>query len=263
MKLLQIGTDTEEFIVCNGEIIASCGLIGGDKKFPVKIRNGNMQEDNVLVEYAVDPCSTEDEFCEKISDVRSQVKEFLWNRRMSTVVQSSHDYEIEYLQMLGLPAVTMGCDPDYNAWTGAMNPSPNPYQSLRTAGGHVHFSYTEHGVLPCPDKDITARIIQMMDYVLGNWSLSLDKDNRRRTMYGKAGAFRFKEYGGEYRTLSNFWIESDELRREVFRRTKFCVENHSRLEELLRFNVQASINNSYPDDTITDIVQEMLHVAAA
>ena len=59
-----------------------------------------------------------------------------------------------------------------------------------------------------------------MDYTLGLDSLLLDSDTRRRSMYGRAGSFRFKEYGIEYRTLSNFWIKNNksigdgDLRRE-------------------------------------------------
>ncbi len=37
-----------------------------------------------------------------------------------------------------------------------------------------------------------------------------DKDTERRGMYGKAGAFRPKPYGVEYRTLSNAWLSNDE-----------------------------------------------------
>ena len=38
-------------------------------------------------------------------------------------------------------------------------------------------------------------------------------------MYGKAGCLRYKPYGMEYRTLSNFWLNSKELMAWVYQQT--------------------------------------------
>jgi hypothetical protein len=43
-----------------------------------------------------------------------------------------------------------------------------------------------------------------------------DKDATRRQLYGKAGAFRPKPYGMEYRVLSNRWLDSEPLMRWVY-----------------------------------------------
>jgi len=68
---------------------------------------------------------------------------------------------------------------------------------MRSAGGHIH-------VETSLDK---AAVIRAMDLFLGVPSLILDsKGGMRRQLYGKAGAYRPKSYGVEYRTLSNFWI---------------------------------------------------------
>jgi len=46
---------------------------------------------------------------------------------------------------------------------------------------------------------------------LGIPSVHLDTDTLRKSLYGKAGAFRPTSYGLEYRVLSNFWLKSEEL----------------------------------------------------
>lgn len=71
--------------------------------------------------------------------------------------------------------------------------------------GHIHIGYDN------PDEETSEKIIIMMDIVLGLPSLFMDKDTRRRELYGKAGCFRFKSFGVEYRTLSNFWIHDEQL----------------------------------------------------
>jgi len=70
--------------------------------------------------------------------------------------------------------------------------------------GHIHIGYEN------PDTDTSIAIIQAMDLFLGVSSILLDDDTERRVMYGKAGAYRFKKYGVEYRTLSNFWIKDEQ-----------------------------------------------------
>ena len=55
-----------------------------------------------------------------------------------------------------------------------------------------------------------------MDATLGLASLLFDPDTKRRSLYGKAGAFRPKSYGVEYRVLSNRWIKGIPLMRYVY-----------------------------------------------
>ena len=54
----------------------------------------------------------------------------------------------------------------------------------------------------------------MMDCFHGIISVLLDSSKssaRRKELYGKAGAHRPKDYGVEYRVLSNYWLKSPEL----------------------------------------------------
>ncbi len=62
-----------------------------------------------------------------------------------------------------------------------------------------------------------------MDAVLGIPAILLDDGLLRKQLYGKAGAFRPKEYGVEYRSLSNFWVFSPEIIKELLRNFKYFV----------------------------------------
>jgi hypothetical protein len=106
-------------------------------------------------------------------------------------------------------ALIFGCEPDFNAWTGQTNPQPIiPKPGLRSAGGHIHMETFQ-------DK---RAIIQACDLTVGLATLFLEKTNLRRQIYGKAGAFRPKNYGVEYRVPSNFWIFKDEYVKSMWNR---------------------------------------------
>jgi len=67
--------------------------------------------------------------------------------------------------------------------------------------------------------------------LVGVPSLWLDQDPtspRRRAIYGKAGRYRTKPYGMEYRPLGNFWLESPDMVSLIYDLTMQaieCVEN--------------------------------------
>lgn len=68
-------------------------------------------------------------------------------------------------------------------------------------------------------------MVRQLDCVLYPVSLLWDSDDKRRTLYGKIGAFRPKEYGVEYRPLSNAFLSSKEIQRYVFEVTKRAAED--------------------------------------
>jgi hypothetical protein len=90
-------------------------------------------------------------------------------------------------------------------------------------------------------------VVQALDLYLGLPSLLLDGDEDRRLLYGKAGAFRPKSYGVEYRVLSNFWVLNPELREYVFQQTERALKMLRRKEQKLHINtivVRNTINAS-------------------
>jgi len=205
MNKFTIGCDPEIFLVDeNHKFKSVIGLLGGDKWIPRMLtKDGHAcLEDNVAVEFNIPPCSSFEDFKREVQATMQMVKEILpSNLQYNT--SSAVSFPVDELNCE--KAWVFGCDPDYNAWTMEENPKPHAEdKNLRSAGGHIHVG----SALAIADP---VNVIRAMDLFLGVPSTQLDAGTLRRKLYGKAGAFRPKQYGVEYRTLSNFWIFSDKL----------------------------------------------------
>lgn len=216
MNGVTIGTDFElmGYSVVDG-YVPLCELIGGSKAVPRLCAGGNMQEDNVMAECAIDPVTSVTDFIKNIMDVRSELDKVLAPLDLSVKLVASAEFEPE--KLAHPQAAMFGCDPDYNAWTLNRNPRPNAKTTLRSCGGHIHVGADDV-------KKDPIGLIRSMDLFLGIPSVLMDEDKRRRELYGKAGAFRHKPYGAEYRTLSNFWLASVELIHWAYNNTMKAVE---------------------------------------
>lgn len=256
-KFLMIGSDIEFFVEDNKGVMGSAiGMLHGSKDEPRLVSCGNLQEDNVLAEMAIDPCTTEGEWQTKLASVKNKLSSVVKEFDHKLITKSSHHFTQAQLMGWGGMAMEMGCMPDFDVYSQSSNPKPSARTTLRTAAGHIHFSYLN------PTLEATTSIVKCLDATLGMWSVLTDSDVFRRSLYGKAGCCRIKEYGGEYRTLGNFWTENFARQRYVFQVTKLCVEQHETL--LPRLNAIISqkrvveiINNS--DYEAAKLVSTRMH----
>ena len=214
---VRIGSDPETFLIDQtGKFISSVGLIGGSKDEPMSIGEGcTVQEDNVTVEFNTPPTNNEDSFVKSINYNLEWITKRANELGLTVMHTPSAVFDDEQLDSEG--AKTFGCDPDFNAWNFS-NPNPRPLAknaNLRSAGGHIHIEAPEL------DKE---ELIKAMDLFVGVPMLEFDKDANRRKLYGKAGAYRPKTYGVEYRTASNAWLQDDDKKRWVFKQTQKAVE---------------------------------------
>jgi hypothetical protein len=209
MSNILIGSDPEFFLNKDGKMVSAEGLIGGSKHSPILLPIGAMQEDNVMVEFNIPPALSQENFTTSISEVLSFLKNEVIPDYEHLYIPSA---EFDETMLKSEQARTFGCEPDFNVWLQKNNISPKPEQlgNLRVAGGHVHIG--------CGGLSYESRITlgKKLDLFLGVPSLLLDEDDRRRDYYGKAGSIRQKEYGLEYRTLSNFWLNSKEMMNWVY-----------------------------------------------
>lgn len=227
-ELLKVGTDCELFIKdLSGQTIPVIGLLGGDKINPRPVLDEEgyaVQEDNVMAEFNIPPRSDVTSFVTSINKMLGFLSAHFWELDfMRLDISASQIFDPKQLEHP--QAKRIGCEPDFCVWTTKMNVLKNTHpllKQMRTSGGHVHFSYLVEGNPPSTLDRL--EFVRMNDLHYGVASVLLDGDSRRKELYGKAGAFRMKDYGHEYRVLSNFWLESDDLKAWVFNQAQECVK---------------------------------------
>jgi hypothetical protein len=241
IKNVQRGADPELFLLDRyGAAVSSIGRVGGSKHFPRPFAEGfAVQEDNVAVEFNIPASSSKEDFINNIQFALSYLEQEMAQQELSLAIVPTLEFDEESLSHPH--AREMGCDPDYNVWTGRENPRPKAPPSLRSAGGHLHLSWDD------PSQQEAEKIIIAHDLFCSCPSIKIDTNTLRRSIYGKAGAFRYKPYGVEYRTPSNFWIQSKELVDWMFTQSEKAISwlNAGLFLDKEDFTkVQECINNS-------------------
>jgi len=237
---MRLGSDPEVFLQHNGKFMAVCGLLKGhDKWNPMPVEGMpegfTFQEDNVAVEFGIPPAASCKEF---VSHIRAVQHKFL--QQYSHLKFSNLSCVVFPDEEMQHPAAHIfGCEPDFNAWNGHMNKKPSPpVPNMRSAGGHVHIETALS----------KRRVIQACDLYLGVPSVLMDEGEERKQLYGKAGCFRPKSYGVEYRTLSNFWIFKKKHIEWVWRNTTRALKSVETIDAkemmLLGNEIRTAINKN-------------------
>ncbi len=220
-----IGADPEVFVQDKDSLqfVNAHNLVPGDKEHPFKVPLGAVQVDGMALEFNIDPAATREEFLRNIKGVYHELQTMVPQYNLVNAPYAVFDKG--YFEQQPAASKVLGCDPDYNAYTGDKNNPPNGDQPARTASGHIHVGWTE-GVDPFDPVHFAdcQAVIKQLDSTLGVLSPLWDSDKKRKSMYGKAGAFRPKPYGAEYRVLSNAWLNSDYLIGYVYDVTNWAME---------------------------------------
>lgn len=235
IKNLTIGCDPELFLKSKetGKFVPSYNYIKGDKKAPTVItdQGHNIQCDNVMVEYGVPPSRTSEEFVKNNLIVQRYLKDKIAEpNNMDLVIFPYAEFTEENLK--DEKANVFGCDPDFNVWKGG-RPNivgrPNPLG--RSAGGHLHVGYDNHNQVT---NDL---IIKALDVFISIPLMFMEPENRRKEMYGKAGAYRPQPWGCEYRVTSNYIFSSPKLMEWAFNQITEAVNFINSNKGVLNFNV--------------------------
>jgi len=199
------GADPEFFVQKGGKPVSAFNLVKGTKHDPFKVNKGAVQVDGMALEFNIDPAADYEKFSSNLDVVLKQIMEMVPGYEIYD--KPVAEFGADYIEKQPKEAKELGCNPDYNAYTGLANPRPNGAAGFRTAAGHIHIGWT-HDVDPKDPGHFNAccRLVKQLDRYLGVPSLIWDQDKKRRDLYGQAGAFRPTHFGVEYRVLSNSWL---------------------------------------------------------
>lgn len=260
--MITVGADPELFLSRDGSFVSAHSVVPGTKEEPFEVFRGALQVDGVAAEINIKPAKTYKEFQNNLDTVLGTLK------HMTPGYEFLKDVTVEltpeYRETLPASAVTIGCNADSNAYTADLNLTPDGNTPFRSAGGHIHIG----GVFP-PDSTgreryaLAVRLTRLMDKYVGVYSVLWDPDTKRRQIYGQAGAFRMKDYGIEYRSLSNQWIFDPALTKFVYEATMKAVEalyrGEDNKEELYRsiINQSDATNEFFMEDSTAAFVKTL------
>lgn len=223
------GCDPEVFLTRKGKPIGvhETGL-PGTKSQPHKTSRGAVQQDGFAAEFNTDPVDQTDfnGFNLNIVKTLADLKELVPG--CSIAKTPVMDFGMDYIESAPASAKILGCDPDYDAYTGKPNPRPNGELPFRSGAGHVHIGWGAD--IPVDNEEhieICAGFVKMLDATVGMFMTFIDREPRRRELYGKAGAFRPKSYGVEYRTPSNAWIWNKDRRRVMHHMLNAAIQRQT------------------------------------
>lgn len=249
---ITIGTDPELFVNKNGIPHSAHGLVAGSKYEPQVVTKGAVQVDGMALEFNTDPAHSLEEFKTNIGTVLFELRKLV-PKEYEFNISPTADFTKEHMDEQPDDAKELGCEPDYNAYTGLANTKPNAEVLFRTGAGHVHI-----GVDRTLTEEEKRKLCVLCDLFIGIPSLDWDDDQKRRSMYGKAGCYRSKPYGIEYRTLSNAWLKDTQLIDKVYNGAVRAVNNLGNFKKII-LTVEGVLKKYYGTDHHYNTIQDLIN----
>jgi hypothetical protein len=206
--MFSIGADPEFFILdnLNQKIKNAEFYIKGTKEFPFGLKNEIFcLLDGVTVEINPKPAESKQEFVDNILEAKYLVDLLLPEDFNLLEITTAVLDESELTEN----SRVVGCDPDYNVYTGDVNPKP-VIQNYFFAGGHIHIGkqmtdFEKYDIIENLDK----HLLPYVNLLEKQYQNKFEKGIRKKVQYGKKGNYRNKSYGLEYRSVSNKWCTND------------------------------------------------------
>lgn len=258
MKITNIGTDPEFFILKNGKPVCAIPYMGGASKttpFPIThnevIMDGfSFMHDRASVEFNVPPTMDLGKFKHNLSFAQQSIMEMINSKYGNGEITISKDASIhfDWNELMDPKAMEIGCSPSWNAWTNQENEIPDVSNSnLQCCGMHFHIEADFSGT--GDEYQLMLAAVRSMDLHMALPSIILDTDLYRRELYGKAGEFRnhLDQSRFEYRVLSNFLLFNetylDFMWNQLFKSIDY-VNEYDTITGELGEQIQQAINTS-------------------
>lgn len=255
--MITIGMDPEFFLRkenYNRRVLLAQELgLGGTKEVGLPIPGFDptyqYHRDNVLLEITTPVASTADEWSKICINTKRAANKIAADHRARIAWSVSAAYVSDEMLRQYPSAMEVGCSPDQDAYnagnTRGQPDAATVLGNVRTAGGHVHIGTTKG--FNCPnfivallmDWAVTPvyRMLYSPSHSPLQWHASdtelLPYQTERtkiRPWYRQPGLYRDKNYGIEYRSLSNEWMTRQATQKAVFDAAKavgwYC-ENRS------------------------------------
>ena len=131
-----IGADPELFIrnPNSGVLVSAHGKIPGTKHEPYPVKLGAVQVDGMALEFNIDPAPNVQAFMTNIGAVMLELKNMAVG--YDFVLEPAVEFPQDVFDSAPEEAKELGCEPDYNGWTGIDNPRPDAATNLRTPSVH-------------------------------------------------------------------------------------------------------------------------------
>jgi hypothetical protein len=212
-----MGSDPEFFFKRDGKIVESKQCLA-DKGLKYIVEDGIQGE--------IHPTPSQ---CRAILGAEfTDIFNIMRQQNLEALADFSQNVKLTKEEMDSIPddCKRLGCNPSLNVSEDVIPVNIDGLEyPYRSAGGHIHIDTGSNTKNEQLRKD-AIKFIKLMDVVVGNTCVLIDRDKgniTRRKVYGRAGEYRIKPYGLEYRTLSNFWLRSYPLYTFVFGLARYVM----------------------------------------
>jgi hypothetical protein len=229
-----IGCDPEVFVRNNRGYIPARVVAPnlGDKDNPTDFGDDtNGQIDGMALEFGITPTADPNVFVRRVQKALQHFDALATNMDASLAIVPVATFDFTQTWQVKPEDLELGCSPDFNAYSGRRNVIPKDVPTgFRTAAGHIHIGWTSNQDPFSPGHLADCRdVIKQLDAMfMGTYlhpHVIMELEIQRRRLYGKAGAFRPKSYGVEYRVPSNNWLKSAEAVYRAHQLTMLAVQD--------------------------------------